>query len=148
MSLSANYHPLTEKGEQAFTLSMLIDVSEFESSLESVRNTYVTIVIVISLLLAALMISILNVTALAPLQRLGEQLRNIRRDKIISGNVSQKLMVHLVLENGSEGFTVSLLGLRYADVVVRWKDVLCHHRDLSLWTNLPQQRNFRCNTPG
>ena len=77
----ANYHPLTEKGEEAFTLSMLIDVSEFEARLETVRNTYVTIVIVISLLLSVMMISILNVTALTPLQRLGEQLRNIRRDK-------------------------------------------------------------------
>lgn len=77
----ANYHPLTEQGEQAFTVSLLKDVSDFESQLKTARNTYVTIAVVISLLLAGVMISVLNKTALTPLRRLGEQLRSIRRDK-------------------------------------------------------------------
>ncbi len=89
----ANYRPLTQQGEQAFTISLLKDVSDFEAQLMSARNTYVTVAVVISLLLAVLMISILNKTALTPLRRLGEQLRNIRRDKtqlgqtvVVSGN--------------------------------------------------------------
>lgn len=89
----ARYLPMTEQGKAAFTISLLKNVSDFESQLKSARNTYVTIAIVISLLLATIMIFILNKTALAPLQRLGDQLRSIRRDKkqlgesvVVNGN--------------------------------------------------------------
>lgn len=91
--LVANYRPKTELGEEAFTLSLLKDVSEFEDQLELAQNKYVAAAALISVLLAALMISILNKTALTPLMRLGEQLRSIRRDKkqlgktvVVSGN--------------------------------------------------------------
>lgn len=77
----ATYQPLTEAGEPAFTLSVVRDVSTFESQLTTARNTYVALVSFIALLLAFLMIYLLNKTALQPLQRLGDQLRKIRQDK-------------------------------------------------------------------
>ena len=90
----ASYRPLTESGEEAFTLSVVKDVSEFESQLATARNTYVAIAAGLSLLLAIAMISVLNKTALTPLRRLGDQLRRIRRDKkqlgtsvTVSGNL-------------------------------------------------------------
>lgn len=79
--LVASYRPLTEQGQEAFTLSLLKDVSEFEAQLELAQNKYVAAVVLISVLLAVVMISILNKTALTPLMRLGEQLRRIRVDK-------------------------------------------------------------------
>ncbi len=92
-TLVANFRPLTEQGEDAFTLSLLKDMSEFEAQLEHAQNKYIAAGIFISVLIAAMMISILNKTALTPLMRLGEQLRSIRLDKkqlgktvVVSGN--------------------------------------------------------------
>ena len=89
----ASYSPTTQLGDLAFTLSVVRDVSEFESQLTSARNTYVAIMVGVSLLLAFLMIAALNKTALEPLHNLVGRLRNIHNDKkrlgepvVVSGN--------------------------------------------------------------
>ena len=89
----ASYSPTTALGEHAFTLSVVRDVSEFESQLTSARNTYVVIMLSVSLLLAFLMIVTLNKTALEPLRNLADRLRSIHNDKkklgepvVVSGN--------------------------------------------------------------
>lgn len=89
----AGYNPPTDSGELAFRMAVVRDVSEFESQLTATRNTYVLIMVGISLLLAFLMIVLLNKTALTPLHRLVDRLRSIHDDKkklgdpvIVSGN--------------------------------------------------------------
>lgn len=80
-AVMASYSPTTLLGGTAFTLSIARDVSEFESQLTAARNVYVGIMVSISLLLAFIMITVLNKTALEPLRNLGERLRNIHDDK-------------------------------------------------------------------
>lgn len=89
----ASFSPLTQSGEPAFTLAVVRDVGEFEADLIFARNMYVAIMLGVSLLLALIMITVLNKTALIPLRRLGDRLRNIHNDKkqlgepvIVSGN--------------------------------------------------------------
>ena len=77
----ASYSPTTQLGELAFRLSVLRDVSKFESQLTAARNTYVAIMVGISLLMAFIMIATLNKTALEPLRNLAERLRGIHHDK-------------------------------------------------------------------
>ena len=77
----ASYSPTTQLGELAFRLSVLRDVSKFESQLTAARNTYVAIMVGISLLMAFIMIATLNKTALEPLRNLAERLRSIHHDK-------------------------------------------------------------------
>ncbi len=81
----ASYQPPTERGAGAFTLSVARDVTEFENQLSQTRNTYVALVAAAGLVLAVLMIFLLNKTALVPLQRLGDQLRSVRHDKLQLG---------------------------------------------------------------
>ncbi|NOX75850.1 MAG: response regulator [Gammaproteobacteria bacterium] len=81
----ASFQPPTERGTGAFTLSVARDVTEFENQLSQTRNIYVTLVAAAGLLLAVLMIFLLNKTALVPLQRLGDQLRSVRHDKLQLG---------------------------------------------------------------
>lgn len=89
----ATYSPSTQLKEPAFKLSVVRDVSEFESQLTATRNKYVLVMVGISLLLALIMIAVLNKTALTPLHRLVERLRGIHNDKeklgdpvVVSGN--------------------------------------------------------------
>ena len=77
----ASYSPTTQAGESAFRLSVLRDVSKFESQLTAARNTYIAIMVGISLLMAFIMIAALNKTALEPLHNLAERLRGIHNDK-------------------------------------------------------------------
>ena len=77
----ATFQPKTEEGKPAFSLAVARDVSVFAEQLAAARNKYLAVVGGMSLLLALIMIYLLNKTALQPLHRLGEQLRNIRRDK-------------------------------------------------------------------
>lgn len=77
----ATFQPKTEQGEPAFSLSVARDISVFAGQLAAARDKYLAVVGGMSLLLALAMIYLLNKTALQPLHRLGDQLRNIRRDK-------------------------------------------------------------------
>lgn len=80
-AVMASYAPTTQLGELAFSLSVVQDVSKFESQLTAARNMYVAIMLSVSLLLAFIMIAALNKTALAPLRDLAERLRSIHNDK-------------------------------------------------------------------
>jgi len=97
----ASFALVTAVGEEALTVSLAQDISAFESRLEMTRNSLIVAVALLGLLLAGLMLYTLNQHALVPLQRLGEQLRNIRRDKqqlgqkvVEEGNVEVRLLAH------------------------------------------------------
>ncbi len=77
----AGFTLITAVGSEALAVSLAQDISAFESRLEMTRNSLIAVVALLGLLLAVLMLYTLNQNALVPLQRLGEQLRNIRRDK-------------------------------------------------------------------
>ena len=77
----ASYRAPTEQGDEAFTLSVARDVTEFENQLSRTRNTYIALVAGAGLAVAVLVILLLNRVALVPLQRLGDQLRSVRHDK-------------------------------------------------------------------
>ncbi|HEX22239.1 MAG TPA: HAMP domain-containing protein, partial [Chromatiales bacterium] len=97
----ASFALVTAAGEEALTVSLAQDISAFESRLEMTRNSLIIAVALLGLLLAGLMLYALNQHALVPLQRLGEQLRNIRRDKqqlgqkvVEEGNAEVRLLAH------------------------------------------------------
>ena len=77
----ARYRPLTELGETAMHVAIAQDLRDFEQRLARSRNFLIGAVALLTLLLATSMLFIINRTALQPLTTLGEQLRNIRRDK-------------------------------------------------------------------
>ena len=77
----ASFSLRTADGEEALRIAMAQDISAFESRLELTRNALIAAVALLGLMLAGLMLYTLNKNALVPLQRLGEQLGNIRRDK-------------------------------------------------------------------
>ncbi len=97
----ASFTLVTAVGEEALTLSLAQDISAFESRLEMTRNSLIIAVALLGLLLAILMLYTLNQNALVPLQRLGEQLRNIRRDRqqlgqkvVEEGNAEVRFLAH------------------------------------------------------
>ncbi len=97
----ASFTLVTVAGEEALTVSLAQDISAFESRLEMTRNSLIVAVTLLGLLLAMLMLYTLNQNALVPLQRLGEQLCNIRRDRmqlgqkiVEEGNVEVRLLAH------------------------------------------------------
>lgn len=97
----ASFTLVTAAGEEALTVSLAQDISAFESRLEMARNSLIVAVALLGLLLAMLMLYTLNQNALVPLQRLGEQLRNIRHDRkqlgqkvVEEGNAEVRLLAH------------------------------------------------------
>jgi signal transduction histidine kinase/CheY-like chemotaxis protein len=92
-SVVASYSPLTQLGTPAFTLAVVRDISEFEAQLTATRNSYMAVMVGVSLLLALMVIAVLNRAVITPLRRLGEHLRKIQNDKtqlgkpvVVNGN--------------------------------------------------------------
>jgi len=89
----AAYRLHTSEGETVIDLALAQDISALDRRLATTRNGLIAAVALLSLLLAAMMLYALNRSALLPLQRLGEQLRSIRRDRQELG--------HEIAEEGS-----------------------------------------------
>jgi len=84
-AILTNYLVETDAGTAVLNVSVVHDVKLFKERLEETRNTVLILAFVATVLLALVMFSILKITALDPLLRLGDLLRKIREDDTALG---------------------------------------------------------------
>ena len=84
--LIADYQLNTDQGAKAIKIAIVHDVRKFQGDLSKTRNMVMIFTLLATLVLAAIMLLILNRTALGPLRLLSAQLRKIHNDDSHLGN--------------------------------------------------------------
>jgi len=90
-TILANYIPLTGDGENAFKISVIQDIYQYETQLRETRIALMLTVAVVVIIVSMLMFSFIKYTTVYPLQKLEEHLRKIQHDsKYLGTTISTK----------------------------------------------------------